>query len=215
MMKRYFLGAAAALTIAASPANAATNLVQNGGFELGTDPGSYSQVNVGQTNISFWNVISGNVDYIGTYWQGQGGSGRSVDLAGTALGTISQTISGLTIGQAYEFSFYTSKNPDGGAAVRTGTAMLGSVTIPFSYAALNDTTNMQWMLNTFTFVATATSFVLSFSADASAGCCYGPAIDTVSIAAVPEPEIWAMLLFGLGAVGWQMRRRNRLQVVTA
>lgn len=30
-----------------------------------------------------------------------------------------------------------------------------------------------------------------------------------SIAAVPEPETWAMMLFGLGLVGFAMRKRNR------
>jgi hypothetical protein len=32
---------------------------------------------------------------------------------------------------------------------------------------------------------------------------------TINPAAVPEPATWALMLLGLGAVGWQLRRRIR------
>ena len=35
-------------------------------------------------------------------------------------------------------------------------------------------------------------------------------IDSVTVAAVPEPETYAMLLAGLGLVGWVARRRNKV-----
>lgn len=214
MIKLSILAAAAALAVFASPA-AAQNLVLNGDFELGLDPGSYNQVDVGDPDITFWTVTSGNVDYIGTYWLGQGGAGRSVDLAGSALGTISQSFA-TQIGQAYQVSFYASRNPDGGDAERTGTVDFGGSSETFSYSLLTSVTNMNWQLYTYSFVADSLLTVLSFSADASAGCCYGPALDTVAVVAVPEPEMWAMLLLGFGAIGLQMRRRRRgLRTVTA
>ena len=41
-------------------------------------------------------------------------------------------------------------------------------------------------------------------------------VDNISVIdAVPEPEVWAMLLLGFGAIGWQMRRRGVLRAVTA
>ncbi|WP_240325548.1 PEPxxWA-CTERM sorting domain-containing protein [Sphingomonas mesophila] len=43
----------------------------------------------------------------------------------------------------------------------------------------------------------------------------GYRLRSLTIAAVPEPEIWAMLLLGFGAIGFQMRRRNQLRTVTA
>ncbi len=65
-----------------------------------------------------------------------------------------------------------------------------------------------WAPYSFTFVATGSSELLSFAADGSAGCCYGPALDNVSIAAVPEPATWSMMLLGFGAIGVGLRRRK-------
>ena len=217
MIKRTILGLAAGLTILASPATAATNLVSNGSFENGiafTTP--YVTVNAPDVNTSItdWSVTSGSVDYIGSYWKAQDGN-RSIDLAGVSLGTLQQTISNLVIGQTYLLQFWSSKNPDNGAPIRTGTVNFGDGPMTFAYAASNSLANMQWQLNSYWFVADSTSTLLSFAADATAGCCFGPALDNVSIAAVPEPEVWAMLLLGFGAVGFQMRRRRKLQAVTA
>ncbi|GAA4722735.1 hypothetical protein GCM10023325_20210 [Sphingomonas lutea] len=39
--------------------------------------------------------------------------------------------------------------------------------------------------------------------------------DNVLVASIPEPEVWAMLLLGFLGIGWQMRRRQELQPVTA
>jgi hypothetical protein len=33
---------------------------------------------------------------------------------------------------------------------------------------------------------------------------------TINPAAVPEPATWALMLLGLGAVGWQLRRRKNV-----
>ncbi|GAA4722726.1 choice-of-anchor C family protein [Sphingomonas lutea] len=216
MMKRYLLGAAAALAIAASPASAATLI--NGGFEGGTFTQPYvtlSSANSTYDDIYGWEVTGGTVEWIGSYWQPHTGS-KSLDLNGTSPGTISQNIADTVGGQSYAISFYASKNPDAGAPTRTGTISFGGQTQTFTYALSNTLANMSWQLYTFYFTASGANTLLSFSGNATTGgCCWGPALDDVSIAAVPEPEIWAMLLFGLGAVGWQMRRRNRLQVVTA
>lgn len=214
MLKRLVLGLAASLGVAASPAFAATNLVSNGSFELGADPGSFTTLGTGSTAITDWLVSAGSVDYIGSYWTAQDGV-RSVDLAGLALGTLQQTVA-TEAGKYYTLFFYSSKNPDLSTPTRTGTVSFGGSSQTFSYAAANSLTSMNWVLNQYSFQATGTSTLLSFAANADAGCCWGPALDNVSlIAAVPEPEAWAMLLLGFGAVGFQMRRRGGLKTVTA
>ena len=96
----------------AGPAYASTNLISNGSFELGTDPGgSFITEHVGGTDITDWSVLAENVDYIGGYWQAADGS-RSIDLSGYfANGVISQTINTVA-GQTYSLTFDVSANPD-------------------------------------------------------------------------------------------------------
>ena len=209
MTKLITLGAALFLATATA-ANGAT--VINGDFETGTDPNSdpngfITLTAVNTTDLPGWTVSSGSIDYIGNYWQAQGGSSRSVDLAGTSLGTISQTIS-TVIGQMYQVTFWASKNPDLATPTRTGTVSFGGASLPFLYTATNDRTNMNWQQYSYDFLATSNSTILSFAADASAGCCYGPALDTVSVSDVPEPASWAIMLLGFAGIGAAMRRRH-------
>lgn len=197
----------ASLALACTAGAASAASIVNGGFEIGADPGVFTTVGVGGTNITGWDVTAGTVDYIGTYWQGQGtGGGRSVDLAGVSLGTLSQTFT-TVLGQSYAVTYWVSKNPDGGAATRTGSISAGANNGTFSYSAATTLGNMNWAQQTFVFTATGTSTTLSFAADASADCCFGPALDSVSIAAVPEPATWALVILGFGAVGGALRRK--------
>lgn len=205
-MKRVFLTALLSAGLATA---ANSQSVSNGSFEIGPDPGStFITLTAPDNSIADWSVDSGSIDYIGGYWPAEDGS-RSIDLAGTSVGSISQTITGLTSGQAYTVNFWASKNPDGGDPIRTGTVTFGGVSMPFAYSDSNSLSNMMWAPYSFTFIASGSSDLLSFAADGSAGCCYGPALDNVSLAAaVPEPATWAMMLLGLGAIGFGMRRRK-------
>ena len=202
------LAAAVAVALAA-PAGAAS--IVNGSFEDGIDPGSFTTINaVDSTSITGWTVGDGSIDYIGSYWTAQDGS-RSIDLSGNSIGTISQEFATVA-GQAYAITYWVSKNPDGGDALRTGTISVGGSTGGFSYSGVNDKTNMNWAQETFGFIATGATTTLSFSSDASGGCCYGPALDNVSIAAVPEPSAWALIILGFGMVGGALRRSTARRV---
>jgi choice-of-anchor C domain-containing protein len=208
MLKRAILAAAFALG-AAGTANAVT--LVNGSFENGTNPNvgpGFITLGNGSTAITGWEVTGGSIDYIGSYWMAQQGN-RSVDLAGSSLGTLSQTLTDTVAGQRYKVNFWVSKNPDGGATTRTGTFTAGGNSFTFSYSLPNNRTNMNWTLASYEFFATGSNTVLSFAADASAGCCFGPALDNVSIGAVPEPEAWAMMIGGFALVGGVLRSRRR------
>ena len=207
-MKKLLLTAALSFGIATA-ANAQS--VTNGSFEVGPDPGSsFITLTAVDSSILGWTVDTGSIDYIGGYWPAQDGT-RSIDLAGTSVGSISQLIAGTVAGQAYTVDFWASMNPDGGDPVRTGIVSFGGVDMPFAYSSSNSLSDMMWAPYSFTFLATGSSSSLSFAADGSAGCCYGPALDNVSLAAaVPEPATWAMMLLGFGAIGLGMRRRRSL-----
>ncbi len=188
-------------------ANAAT--IVNGSFEQGAAPGGFTQVGTGGSNITGWTVASGSVDYIGNYWQAADGS-RSVDLAGGQPGIIQQVLS-TVIGQVYAVSFFIARNPDRPETPRNGfVTWTGAGNQSFSFNNANTTrSNMGWEQRTVQFTATSASTTLGFGADpATSQGAFGPALDNVTIAAVPEPSTWLMLLAGFGLVGGVMRRRK-------
>ena len=197
------LAASIALTFSA---NAAT--IVNGSFETGTNPGGFTTVGAGGTDITGWTVSGNSVDYIGSYWTAQDGA-RSIDLAGNGIGTISQILSTVA-GQAYQVSFWIARNPDNGINPRTGFVGWNGSNSQFTFNNSTSTAaNMGWEQRSFIFGATGATTTLSFSSDAAtAAGFYGPALDNVSIAAVPEPATWMMLILGFGLVGGAMRRRK-------
>lgn len=211
-MKNILWGLVAALLLT-SGANAAS--IVNGSFEEGTNPGSFTTLGTGSTAIAGWTVSAGSVDYIGSYWTASDGV-RSVDLAGSSVGTLAQTLNDLTAAKRYVVSFDIARNPDGGTTPRTGTFSAGGQSFEFAYTDATSTrANMNWERVSYVFQATGTSSTISFSSDASAGCCWGPALDNVTIAAVPESSTWAMMLGGFGMLGAAARRRTRAQITYA
>lgn len=56
-------------------------------------------------------------------------------------------------------------------------------------------------------VATGAGTVVSTVQGNSLGTVYGSAFRTEAVAAIPEPETYALMLAGLGVVGWTARRR--------
>jgi choice-of-anchor C domain-containing protein len=182
-IKKFLAGFAigASLLFGFAPAFAAS-LINNGGFEAGTEPGAFTQVNAGGTNITDWIVNSGSVDYIGTYWNASEGS-RSIDLSGSEAGVISQTFT-TVIGNTYKVTFDLAGNPAGGPTVKTLTvSATGGTTDPYTFDTTGKTTiDMGWTSKTYNFVATSTSTTLTF-ASTTAGY-FGPALDNVVVEAV-------------------------------
>src|SRR3989344_3799759 len=153
----------------------------NGSFEAGTDPGVFATLIPGDTDITDWTVVSGSVDYIGTYWQASDGT-RSIDLNGTGAGSISQTFP-TVIGATYDVTFDLSGNPDGGPSLKVVSVSSTSTSSQnYSYdtsVTLNTTADMKWASSTYSFIANAASTTLTFASAISGA--YGPALDTVLI----------------------------------
>ncbi len=209
-MIRASLCAVAALAAASAlPANAAAFM--NGSFETGTNPGSFSTVGVGGTNIAGWSVLAGTVDYIGSYWAGSDGV-RSIDLAGDQPGTLAQTFD-TVLGQRYRVTFDLWANDDGGTYPRGAFANVGAGDLSFASNGGGSKAAPNWVSNTFDFSATGTSTTLSFRADpANSAGFYGAALDNVGVSAIPEPASWAMMITGFGLAGAAMRRRTSVKV---
>lgn len=223
-MKRYFAAMALAMCLASGAANAA--IITNGSFESGPSvPASPGFVTVPggslpDSAITGWTVTGGTVDYINGYWTGANSTAASVDLSGNGLGALSQMVS-LIEGQAYELSFYLAANPDSSVYPRQVAVSMANLTGPsesnyfssiFSYDPAgipggNNRPGLAWIKQTQSFVASQTGdALLSFTALNDGA--FGPALDEVSIAAVPEPGTWALLFAGFVVVGSVLRRRR-------
>jgi choice-of-anchor C domain-containing protein len=215
-MKRRLLTIAAATSIClCSSANAA--LFQNGSFELGiVDVGPFTTLNAGDNaSITGWTVGTGSIDYIGTYWTSANGD-RSLDLNGTVPGSIFQTFD-VTPGQAYQVTFDLAGNPAGGPTAKTLTTSANATIVLSSFDTTGkDLSNMGWTPVSFNFTATGSTETLTFlsttagySGNSTYPTAFGPALDNVSVTAVPEPSTWAMMILGFLGVGLASYRRKR------
>jgi len=197
---------AASLGVAGS-AGAAT--FTNGSFESASvDPGSgFIELGAGSTVIDGWVVGGDSIDYIGGYWQPEDGS-RSIDLSGAANGSVSQTFDTI-LGHSYVVNFFLAGNPDGGPAAKvaissaTGGPVQSNI---FTVTGSDSRANMGWQPYQYRFTANGASTTLTFASATDTA--YGPALDNVSVAGVPEPAQWALMLVGFGGLGAAMRRRR-------
>ncbi len=204
-MKKLAIVMAAALAL---PSTAHAAAFFNGSFEdADVNPGStFTTLASGSEDIDGWVVGGSSIDYIGGYWTAGAGS-RSIDLSGNGAGSISQTFDTVN-GQAYLVDFLISGNPDGPPPVKTLDVFAsGAATSSYTH----DSTGtgrpaIGWSSRSYYFVATGSSTTLTFATAASTTP-YGPAIDGVSVAAIPEPASWALMIGGFAFAGAFMRRR--------
>ena len=195
---------AALLTTFASAASAAT--VQNGGFE---EPGDFTAnwrtYGSGSSALTGWDITRGSIDHINLYWEHSEGN-YSIDLDGSATGTISQTIDDLIVGQSYALTFDLASN---GTDTKSVTASIGQTSQSFSFDGTGTSySNMGWLSQELSFVAEDTSLLLSFASDSQGRSFRGVALDNIQIAAVPLPASLPMMLLGLAGAAAFLRRKQ-------
>lgn len=207
--------------VEATPAASAT-LVANGGFQSGiVGGGAFEQVDAGDsTTITGWTVGPGNVDWIHGYWEGSSGltSDYSVDLSGSGHGTIWQTITGLVSGQLYNLTFDLATNFDGPVPQSLDFSLGTIATGIVGSASTSANPNVGWasFAFSFTWLGAGDTALLLFATDNPAEiCCFGPALDSVALEAVPLPAALPLLAAGLGAMGYFGSRKRRKAALTA
>ena len=181
------LGAALILA-GTAPAAQAAQLVVNGNFESGPNPGSFAILRGGDTTIPGWTVTGVSVDYIGTYWRGADG-GRSIDLDGTpGPGGIMQVIA-TRPGATYVLSFMLSANGDCAPDVKHMQVWAGPVVRNFAVNANTvSVTKRRWLRNSFSFrAAGAQTRIWLRSLNLPTNC--GPVVDDVSVSGPPGSPV--------------------------
>jgi len=172
--------------------------------------GSFQTVGTGGTfgANNAWTVVSGSVDWIGSYWTPPSPGGGSVDLDGNSVGAISQTFA-LAAG-TYKISFAFSGNPDGPPPTKAlEVSVTGSAAQDYSYPVVGDRVNMNYAIESYIFTWGGGDATLTFaSLNKPSDNPYGPVIGDVSISAVPEPSTWAMMILGFLGVGFVAYRRK-------
>jgi hypothetical protein len=191
-----------------------------GSFELGDFTGAVADfvaLAPGATTITGWTVggPGDGVDWLTAPSFGADTGIRSIDLTHITNSSIS-TVIPTVAGSVYQVSF--------GAASVTGLSVEGVVsagslvnqpfTAPFSSAFATQT----YKSFSFAFTATGPTSEIVFRATGpvDATCCYGPAIDNVSIdrAVVPEPDARQFLLAALAVMLCYSVRRKRMELET-
>jgi hypothetical protein len=219
-----------ATLVCAQGAQAATNLLTNGGFDsigAGAVPEAWGGLTYytdgthpGNVALPGWTVEAGSVDFTSTSsgWGPADMGPYSLDINGWSAGTISQQFA-TVIGQTYTVSYAYSRNEAGSpndpvqATVAAGD-MSQLVSVSYEDPSFGSVNNMLWKQGGFSFVADSTESTIRLAAvtDSNAGVFF----DTVSVTgpAVPEPAAWALMIVGFGGVGAVLRRR-RAALVTA
>ncbi|MEO7318945.1 MAG: choice-of-anchor C family protein [Chthoniobacteraceae bacterium] len=194
-------------------------LVQNGSFELGTNPGS-SFVNhpVNSPNLPGWTVFQSDVDIIGPSLMPAQDGQRHVDLHGSnGAGGIRQTIA--TVDQLpYLLTFWQSAQPydDNDLNPRISTVRVSIDGVPQNFQF--DTTGVifsdpQWVQRTLPFTASGSDTEIEFLSVEQLGTSgrwytRGPMLDNVAV--VPEPSAVLFLVSGIAMFGMLRRRAVRL-----
>lgn len=205
------LVAPAVALMAVSQASAVT--VINGSFEDGPaiGPGGVTRLAAGDTSIPGWVVLPAGVDYFdASYLDPQDGD-RAVELSSDAAGGIYQNLTGFTVGRSYELRFYLSANPLDPTPRPFTTRTIVSATsgdpalYSYTVTGTNAPDDMRYELNTYRFRAGSTGQRILFRSLSNTE--YGPILDNVAIAEVPEPATWSLLILGFGLIGYAARRR--------
>ena len=214
---------ASALALLSVGANAAPNLLLNGSFESGLE-GWSTTTNAARDPVRLltYATSSANASYAESAYGEQVFADNSASLSSDAAGakgvyfvadhaseTLSRTFNVTTAGiYSVGFSTYAPAN---------GLKNAGSA----SFAATIDTNSIfttqigkpsqTWQAQAGTLNLAAGEHTVQFSFNSAKGAAKDIVIDRVYVAAVPEPETYAMLLAGLGLMGVIARRRKEQQ----
>lgn len=192
-------------TLLSLPMLASANLIQNGSFEASAQASNSWNIYAALPGwtavpaVELRNNVSGAAQHGVNF----------VELDAYGNGTISQSFA-TVVGQAYELSFFYSNRTftelwTNGLSFNLGGGTWLTTPTPES----NQSGGNLWTQMTYGFNAQGSQTTLTFKATGT-GDSYGTSLDNVSVvSAIPEPETYALMLAGLGAIGFVAFRRSR------
>jgi len=136
------------------------------------------------------------------------------------VGQLSQTLTGLIVGQSYQLTFnYAGAQQTGFDGATTESWYYGLASQSQQQTAVLNNVNhgfTGWQSATYNFVATQASDTLYFMAQGTpSGQPPFSLLDSVSlvgaygtVSAAPDPSTWMLMLVGFGLVGYGLRRRR-------
>jgi len=172
-----------------------SNLIKNGGFDVGPQPSYFTTFPKGSTAISGWIVTMGTVDVIGPNWHDADGGKNSIDVDGTpGPGAIAQSFA-TTRGAKYTVSFALAGNPECAPTIKRLWVTAGNASRRYSFDASHTSdAHMGWQPKSFTFTAAGVRSTLTFTSLDPKGSLCGPAIDAVRVARIargaPSPVVY-------------------------
>lgn len=205
-LKLLLAGTAFAVSLAASGGIAqAANLISDGDFSSPNVAGGWGLFNFPQ--VGGW--MNDNSDALEVGTSGIYGlacdnpSCQLLELNANTFGLVSQTVSGLVVGAAYDLSWDYGGRTSGGPQAMN--AYFGG-----NFLTMDSGSIGVWTTNLFHVVATSTSETLTFSAINLGGApSYGNEITNVSLTGgVPEPAAWMLMIGGFGLAGAALRHRR-------
>jgi len=176
-------GAAQANLLADGDFESFDSLVASGGFTK-VNPGALGAWTVGATSVDLIQNAFGSINNV------------SIDLSGSpGPGSLSQAFDAIA-GYTYTLTWDYFRN---GAGTDLGVT-LGALSTSFAAPTVITAGSLVW---------TAASTGQQFVSFAGGSGNQGPTLDNVVLtAAIPEPETYALILAGLGLVGFIARRRR-------
>jgi choice-of-anchor C domain-containing protein len=156
----------------------AGNLLKNGSFEEGPDPGPWRPLAAASTALPGWTVSHGTVDVPGPVARSAHGK-RCLDLNGQGPGSVEQTFATVS-GQPYRVTFDLAGHPFGPPITKVRVTAAGH-SADFAFDSMGRIFgDLGWVCKSWGFTATAPATTLSFSSLDTPGSC-GPFLDNVAV----------------------------------
>jgi hypothetical protein len=213
-MKRFALPVVAVAVfglVGAVPSFADTkvNQIVNGDFNTTPALAAGSWGDFANGTVAGWTGSAGiiEVDTPGPIGPGTNPfSSQSLEVNADSPETVSQTITGLTVGQTYVLTFAYGDRP--GSGDESMNVLLDGALITSELDNLNNS-SLVWNVDSYGIVATSTSETLSFVGLADSGQpSFGNEVTDVALVASPEPSTWLLMISGIGLLGFAAWRQR-------